>query len=74
MAKLPAISGSDAVRAFQRIGYEVHHQKGSHIILRQRVEPFRRLSVPNHKELKAGLLRGLIGDAGLTVGEFTKLL
>ena len=32
------------------------------------------LSVPDHKELDRGLLRGLIRDAGLTVGEFVELL
>jgi hypothetical protein len=32
------------------------------------------LSVPDHRELDRGLLRGLIRDAGLTVDEFTALL
>ena len=29
--KLPVVSGSEAVRAFQRIGYEFDEQHGSHI-------------------------------------------
>ncbi|MCL4686721.1 type II toxin-antitoxin system HicA family toxin [Myxococcota bacterium] len=33
MSTLPRISGRDAVAAFQRLGYEVDRQKGSHIIL-----------------------------------------
>ena len=32
------------------------------------------LSVPDHRELDRGLLRGLIRDAGLTVEEFVALL
>jgi hypothetical protein len=32
------------------------------------------LSVPDHRELDRGLLRGLIRDAGMTVEEFTALL
>jgi hypothetical protein len=32
------------------------------------------LSVPDHRQLDRGLLRGLIRDAGLTVEEFTTLL
>jgi len=32
------------------------------------------LSIPNHRELDRGLLRGLIQDAGKTVDEFNKLL
>jgi len=34
----------------------------------------RQLSIPDHKELAKGLLRGLIRDAGLTVEEFIALL
>lgn len=32
------------------------------------------LSVPDHRELDRGLLRGLIRDAGMTVEEFSALL
>mgnify|MGYP001018512277 CR=1 FL=1 len=74
MGKLPVISGADAVRAFCRIGYELSHQSGSHMILRLRTPPHRHLSIPNHKELAKGTLRGLIRDAGLTVEQFEELL
>jgi len=72
--KLPVVSGADAARALDRIGYEVDHQTGSHVILRHRDPPHRRLSVPNHKELAKGTLRALIREAGLTVDEFARLL
>ena len=72
--KLPAISGSEAVRAFQRIGYVFDAQHGSHIILRHRSPPHRRLSIPNHPELAKGTLRALIRESGLTVNEFVRLL
>jgi predicted RNA binding protein YcfA (HicA-like mRNA interferase family) len=68
------VSGSQAVKAFRRIGYEIDVQEGSHIILRHSEPPHRRLSVPNHKELAKGTLRALIRDAGLTVQEFMDLL
>ncbi len=74
MPKLPIISGIAAVKAFCKLDYEVDHQTGSHIILRQRKYPFRRLTVPNHKELSKGTLRGLIKQAGLTIEEFVDLL
>ncbi len=32
------------------------------------------LSVPDHRELDRGLLRGLIRDSGLTVDQFIALL
>jgi predicted RNA binding protein YcfA (HicA-like mRNA interferase family) len=74
MSRLPAISGHVAVRAFEKVGYAVSHQSGSHIILRHESPPHRHLSVPNHHELAKGTLRGLIRDAGLTVEEFIALL
>jgi predicted RNA binding protein YcfA (HicA-like mRNA interferase family) len=72
--RLPVVSGSDAVRAFQKFGYEFDVQHGSHMILRHSDPPHRRLSVPNHKELAKGTLRALIREAGLTVEEFAGLL
>ncbi len=74
MTKLPLISGEDAVRAFTRLGYERDHQTGSHIILRHVAPPYRRLTVPNHRELSKGTLRALIRQAGLSVEEFIGLL
>jgi len=67
-------SGEKAVKAFRRIGFEVDTQEGSHIILRHRDPPHRRISVPNHRELAKGTLRALLRDAGLTVQEFSDLL
>ena len=74
MPKLPVVSGQDVVRVLTKAGFEVHHQKGSHIILKQTVSPFARLSVPNHKEIKRGLLVSLLRDAGLTRERFLELL
>jgi predicted RNA binding protein YcfA (HicA-like mRNA interferase family) len=72
--KLPVVSGREVVKALSKIGYEVDHQTGSHIILRLSSPPYRRLTVPNHKELAKGTLRGIIEDAGLTVEEFRRLI
>ena len=72
--KLPVVSGSGAVKAFGKAGYELDEQHGSHMILRRADPPHRRLSVPNHKDLAKGTLRALIREAGLTVEEFAKLL
>jgi len=72
VSRLPVCSGLDAIRAFQKLGYQVDHQTGSHIVLRH--PQMRRLTVPNHKELAKGTLRALIRDAGVTREEFAKLL
>ena len=74
MPKLPLVSGLDVVKAMKKLGYELDHQTGSHMILRNVNIPHRRLTVPNHKEMAKGTLRAIIRQAGLTVEEFVKLL
>ena len=74
MSKLPVVSGRTTVKAFSRVGYAYDHQTGSHIVLRHKNPPYRRLTVPDHKELAKGTLRSLIREAGLTVEEFVALL
>jgi predicted RNA binding protein YcfA (HicA-like mRNA interferase family) len=74
VSHLPLISGRQVVAALRRQGFEVDHQTGSHIILRNAAPPYRRLTVPDHKELAKGTLRGIIREAGLTVDEFRRLL
>ena len=74
MPKLPIISGVDAVKALVKIGYETDHQTGSHLILRHKEEPHRRLTIPKHRELAKGTLRAIIRQAGLTRDEFLELL
>ena len=73
MTKLPVVSGSECVRALEKIDFYVTHQKGSHINLR-RDNPFAKTVVPNHKELKKGTLKAILKDANLTVDEFIALL
>jgi predicted RNA binding protein YcfA (HicA-like mRNA interferase family) len=74
VTRLPVVSGREVVRALSRIGYRLDHQTGSHLILRHDDPPYRRLTVPDHRELAKGTLRGLIRQAGLTVEEFARLL
>ena len=65
---LSNISGRTAIKIFSKFGYMLDHQTGSHMILYHESRPT--LSVPDHRELAPGLLRGLIRKAGLTVDEF----
>jgi len=58
--RLCTISGKDVVKALAKIGYTFDHQRGGHIVLRQNFEPFRRVTVPNHKEIAKGTLRSII--------------
>jgi len=52
-AKLPVVSGQEAIRAFQRLGYEVVRQRGSHIRLRHRTDAARQpLTIPEVDEFQ----------------------
>lgn len=73
MPKLPVISGIDVVKILGKIGYEVDHQTGSHMILRHKEPPHRRLTVPNHDEIAKGTLLAIIKQSGLTREEFMEL-
>lgn len=74
MSQLPVVSGHDIIRALEKAGYTIDRQKGSHVILRETSSPFRRVTVPNHKEVAKGTLRAVIRQTGLTVEQFANLL
>jgi predicted RNA binding protein YcfA (HicA-like mRNA interferase family) len=70
VSKLPRISGREVASALAKVGYEFDRQKGSHMVLRSPRPPFRRIVVPDHREIAKGTLRAIIREAGLTVDEF----
>ncbi len=74
MAKLPVVSSREVVKAFGKVGYAFDHQRGSHIVLRQVAQPFRRVTVPDHDPIAKGTLRAILRQTGLTIEEFGKLL
>ena len=73
MPPLPVVSGRQARRAFEKAGWSFDRQRGSHMIL-TKAGVATNLSVPDHRELDRGLLRGLIRDAQMTVDEFLALV
>ena len=75
MPKLPSVTGREAVKAFERLGFNLDRITSSHHILKRPGHRFH-LSVPIHgsKPLRAGTLRGLIRDAGITVEQFNAAL
>jgi predicted RNA binding protein YcfA (HicA-like mRNA interferase family) len=75
MPKLPVISGSQAIKCFEKIGYQVIRQKGSHVRMHHKSDRTKQpLTIPRHKALGIGLLRKLLRDAQLTIEEFLTLL
>jgi len=69
MPIVPLLRPRDAVRAFERLGWQVARQQGSHIIM-TKPGALATLSIPNHPQVARGTLRTLIAKAGLTVEEF----
>jgi predicted RNA binding protein YcfA (HicA-like mRNA interferase family) len=62
------------IKTFERAGWTIRGQKGSHVKLTREGNP-NILSIPMHKgkPVKQGLLRDQLEKAGLTMEEFLKL-
>jgi predicted RNA binding protein YcfA (HicA-like mRNA interferase family) len=73
MGQLGNIAGKTAVKAFERAGWFVRGQVGSHTMM-NKPGIYANLSIPHNKELSVGTLRKLIRAAGLTVDDFLDLL
>jgi predicted RNA binding protein YcfA (HicA-like mRNA interferase family) len=71
MPSLPRISGAEAVRALERLGFVVVRQRGSHLVLRRGSNG---CVVPNHRDLKVGTLSGALKQAGVSIEEFLDAL
>ncbi len=72
MPPLPSLNGSDVVRVFEALGWEVARRRGSHIVL-VKSGSLATLSVPDHRMVAKGTLRSLIRAADMTVSEFVSL-
>ncbi len=73
--KLPAISGKELIRCFEKMGYEAVRQKGSHVRLRHKNDKSKKLlTIPLHQTVGKGLLRKILRDVEISVEEFNELL
>ena len=72
---LPTVKPKEAIKALQKAGFYIHHQTGSHIVMKHPANHRVRPVIPMHnKDLKRGTLRSIVNQAGLTIEEFIKLL
>jgi predicted RNA binding protein YcfA (HicA-like mRNA interferase family) len=71
MPELRRVSGRDAIRALEKLGFEQVRQRGSHVILKKQT-PAGDVGcvVPLHGELAIGTLRGILKQAGVPPEEF----
>lgn len=73
MAKLASIRPKDLVRALRKLGFYKHNQVGSHATFKH--TDGRRVTIPLHnREIKKGLLHGILKDIKLTVEEIKDLI
>jgi predicted RNA binding protein YcfA (HicA-like mRNA interferase family) len=73
MPPVPLARPREVIRAFEKLGWTVVRQKGSHIMLSKSGHTAT-LSVPDHSLVARGTLRALISRAGVTVDEFLRVL
>ena len=71
MPKLPDVSGKEARRALERLGFVFKRQRGSHVVLRR---GNRGCVVPMHREINRGTLKGILEQAGVSLEEFMDAL
>ena len=67
MSKLPRVSGAEAQRALERLGFQKVRQSGSHVIMKRE---YKGCVLPMHSELKTGTLAGVLRQAEVSAEEF----
>lgn len=71
MVRLPRVSGEQAIRALEKLGFVRARQRGSHVVLRKDEEGQTfGCSVPLHRELAVGTLYGILKQAQVSPEEF----
>jgi predicted RNA binding protein YcfA (HicA-like mRNA interferase family) len=70
MPKLPGINHLRAIKAFEKVGFQVIRQ-GKHITM---TKDGLIIVIPRANPVNAYTMAGIVKDAGLTIEEFKKLL
>ena len=70
MPRLPGVNHQQAIRALEKAGFRVARQ-GKHVTM---TDGKRIVTVPRNNPIHAFTMAGIVRDAGLTIGEFKKLL
>ena len=69
MGSIPLLRPQEVVKAFERLGWEIARQRGSHIIM-TKPGHLATLSIPDHPYVARGTLRGLIAKASISLEDF----
>ena len=75
MVKLRRVTGKQAIRALEHLGFVQVRQRGSHVVMKKATsEGAIGCVVPLHKELAIGTLRGFLRQAKVTPEQFLENL
>jgi len=75
MPKLRRVSGEEAIRALERLGFQRVRQRGSHVILKKETaQGSVGCVVPLHRELAIGTLHGILQQFKVSAEEFLEKL
>ena len=75
MPRLPRVSGSEAVRALERLGFVQARQRGSHVVMKKSTpEGNVGCVVPLHGEVAIGTLNSILKQAKVSAHEFIKVV
>ncbi|MBM4049784.1 MAG: addiction module toxin, HicA family [Planctomycetes bacterium] len=69
--RLPALNAREVERALAALGFEFHHQEGSHAVYKRAMDG-KRIVVAKHgaRSIPRGTLRAIIRQTGAPVEEF----
>ncbi len=70
MAKIPGVNHLKAIKALEKAGFRIVRQ-GKHTVM---TDGIRFLTIPRNNPINAYTMGGIVRDAGLTSGDFRKLL
>ncbi len=74
MPNLLRVSGEEAIRKLEKLGFQRIRQRGSHVVLKkQTANGDIGCVVPLHKELAVGTLHGILKQAKVSIEEFKSI-
>lgn len=68
MGSIPLLRPKEVVKVFERLGWEIARQRGSHIIM-TKAGHLATLSIPDHQFVARGTLRSLLAKSGVSLEE-----
>lgn len=75
MPKMPRISGQEAIRALECLGFVQVRQRGSHVVLKKQTSDGAvGCTIPLSRQLAIGTLSGILRQSKVTLEEFLENL